>query len=133
MPFLLILVLLSLKRFEYSDRYLERAAGEWLLANSNEQQKVISNDTKILYYAGRFPFIKRGSRYYRYETSYLYDEYKAADQDFDFVAFYVDADSSLDVDQEFYFTNQLGSPVKIIVDPHSSSSKYVNIYELGSK
>ena len=124
------LAFFAFSKFKYSDRYIERTAGEWIIENSKPGQTVISNNSKVLYYSDHFPYTKRGSTYYRFDTSYMMDQYKGAFSQHDYLAFLVDPKSELDLEQNAFFENRFGAPIKQILYSQKKTKKHVNIYKL---
>ena len=128
---LLILCFLSAKRLGISDRDIEINTGLWIANNVSETSVVASNNSKILYYAKRFPYFsfKEKGIYNRFSTQLMVsphnsEEFEAAE----YIAFMVKPDSEFDLNNEKTFTRKHGKPLQRI--EQKNSDVYVSIYKV---
>ena len=128
---LLVLCFLSVKRLGVSDRDIEINTGLWITNNISEKSVVISNNSKVLYYAKRFPYLsfREKGTYPRFSTQLMLsprnrEEFETAD----YIAFMVKPGNQLDLNNEELFVRMHGEPVKRI--EQRNSDVYVSIYKV---
>ena len=126
----IVLSFLSIKRLGISEHNVELIAGKWLSNNISHETVLVSNNSKILYYAERFPylsFIGRG-RHSRFNTETLIS--KRNNEKFisaEYIALIVRPKREIDLSTEKQFTENYGNPVKQF--QQSDRSSYVNVYK----
>ena len=125
----LLLCFLSVKRLEVSNRNLEINAGRWLLDNAPQESIIASNNSKVLYYANRFPYItfKNRSSHNRFTSQLLLSDHNHNFKIADYVALKVSPESELDISVEEELTIKYGEPIQLIKQQNRRS--YVAVFK----
>jgi len=128
---LLILCFLSVKRLVISDRDIEINTGLWITNNIPQESIVASNNSKVLYYAKRFPYLsfKKERKHYRFSTQLMvsprnHEAFERAE----YIALMVRPDNQIDVDNEQKIINLHGQALQRI--EQQDSDVYVSIYKV---
>lgn len=126
----LVLCFISVKRLVFSEQHVEATAGQWLVTNLPQNAVIASNNSKVLYYANRHPYIyfQDQKKHHRFDTRLLLSQRnKTALATADYLSFMVRTKDKRDVSQEALFTEQFGTPIARF---EQHKGLYVNIYKL---
>ena len=127
---IIALCFVSLKRLEVSERHIEATAGKWIKTNLNDNQIIISNNSKILYYANQNPYFcfKKCNHHYKFSTRFLlHKQNKGSFEQANYLVFLVNKKDPIDIQKENEFKRQFGEPIKRFVQ---NEKLYVHVYKL---
>jgi len=125
---IVILGVLSLKRFEVSDQHLEATSGAWAVQHLKQDDVVVSNNSKILFYAKRYPYLEVDDYHTILSTRRLFSQHnKEAFANADYLILMVQTKDVRDVEQNQKMQQRYGKPIQHIVQ---NEKEYVNVYKL---
>ena len=127
---LMILTFLSIKRFVLSEQHIEATSGQWAVEHISADAVIASNNSKILYYAGRHPYnyIEKRKIHIRYSSKELLS--KRNKKNFaksDYLFFLMRVRNQQDIDQNEEFKEKYGLPIKTF---EQNEEQYVNVYKI---
>lgn len=126
----LILSTQSLKRLEPSEQHVEASTGKWIEQNLSTSDIIASNNSKVLYYAKRYPYIYFADqqKHHRYNTQLLLSKRnESAFSKADYLAFMVRIKSPNDLEKDELFKAQYGPAIKRF---EQDEGLYVHVYEI---
>jgi len=119
-----------LKRLQFDDQHVEATTGYWITHNIDSDAAVVSNNSKILYYAKRNPYINfvNRQRHHRFSTELLLSEHNSqAFANADYLAFMVRTKNPNDLQTDALFKTKYGQPIQRFVQ---HEKQYVHLYKM---